>query len=535
MFIRDIRSNKKVLFRALREWEWSVVGICAIAIFAVLITGAPNGPQQAQALSAPLDADFAFTPVPVSNDAFCKDSDRGDITTTGVTTIVDFDNNVSTRVDTCEADGQTVVESSCSANRSVTFKQKCAYGCLGGRCLKAEERNTVYVAINVDTENSPTGDQSYNARISLKEYEPGSYLDQAMSETVRLASLDSFGTPIKFTWYQLAYETYCFTTPSDCLLVHNQMERFKDSIKRWDDGLAWHYHSAEWYSYYGSNETGGRSTFWNQVLTFNGKQYMHGTDVGLAEKFLSMQVLEKSYYPAMLRIGWAWMNNDLSRWIDGIIPYDYVSNAPLTRPLPTRDPIGNVYDWSRAPQDWSFYHPSTTDYQVAGDMKHYIFRCMPDKKDFPEAFANAQAGKPSLVCVYTHTYNDPKNILTSSQMQDFQMAYPGTKFAYVNGLEGVKKIIGYRDDVAPTVTVQQPWEKFFTVLSNEPLFAAPYAAVQTTDGSYIRVRAEKDQATFTPEGLLAWTFDLTNVPFQKVKFGGTDIPGNAFVTPEYHP
>lgn len=513
-----------------------MVSICAIAILTVFITGAPTGPHQAQALTAPRSADFAFTPVPATEDVYCKDSDRGDITNTGVTTIVDFDNRVSSRVDKCDADGQTVIESTCSANHSITFKQKCAYGCTGGRCLKPEERNIVYVVVNIDTENTSLGDQSYNPKISLQEYKPGGFVDQTMSEANRLGNVDSFGTPMKLTWYQLAYEMYCHSQPADCLLVHNQMEKFKEPMKRWDDGMAWHYHSAEWYSYYGPSvtEPSRQSTYWSQIFTFNGTQYMHGTDVGLAEKFLSMQVLEKSFYPALVRFGWTWMNNDISKWLDGVIPYDYISIAPLSSPIRPQDPIANVYDWSRAPQGWTFYHPSTTDYQVAGDMKHYIFPCTSRSQIFL-AFMNAQAGKPSLTCVYTHAHNDPTYTMNNLRLQPWQAAFPGTKFAYVNGLEGVKKIIGYQDDVAPTVTVQQPWANFYTVLSNEPLFAAPYAAVQTTDGSYIRVHAETDQATWTRDGLLSWSYDLTNIPYQKVKFGGTDIPGNAFVTAEYRP
>ncbi len=400
---------------------------------------------------------------------------------------------------------------------------------------------TVYVAFTIDTEPRNPSTTVYSQNLDLRDYQPGGTVDQLMQSTFRSTYRDSTGHPVVFSWFQLAQELQCASTAHDCSVINAQMQPFQQRAQALGDLYGWHYHHADW-----TDLDNDGVHYWNQLQTFNGTTYGDGTDIQVAERIVAQLIYEKGTYPGPFRTGWTWENNDMSNWLDDITPFDFSSISPLNSspgtPPPTKDgtstsvvePLFNVFDWTYAPTQWTYYHPSATNYQIPGNLKRYVFRSANDETEWDRAFTNAAAGQDQLVVVYAHSYNTMS--LFQSYLNGIQQVaanHPGVPFRYVTANDGARKMIFNKnfDTQAPTSTVTQ-LGNLITVAVSEPLFTFPYGALYI-NGDYQRVRPTQ-VAPIVSNGTYSWTYDLSSFAAAADHFGfrigGVDPSGNTFTT-----
>ena len=387
----------------------------------------------------------------------------------------------------------------------------------------------VYVVHAVDTEcrflvrNYHQTERS----IDTSNFFPPGNVDRAMGREFRDANRDSFGKSIRYSWFLMISEIY-FHTPKDPGLVYRFMDRFAERAEHYGDIYGLHYHHADFNDYNDDTDSS-----WCQLLSLDSSRSLHGTDIELAEKMIAYLLLEHEFYPVLCRAGWTWEDTDLSNWLDDIVPFDFTNAAPAVREATGDDGFSSVYDWSRAPADWSWYHPAADDYQTAGDSKRAMFRCAVSTDDFEAAFRQAAGGDTLMIAYYVHSFTPLQKYPTTDTLAALAAAYPSVRFRFVNALEGARLMLGLEDTRPPVTGLLRQGDRV-TVLADEPLFAFPFGAIVTGDGEYRRVRPMREAPELL-SGTYRWTFDLSGLDYVEFIAGGTDPAGNAFVTGRLRP
>lgn len=488
------------------------------------------GIETAEQKSMPVQPQVVIDPI-----LFCQDTDNASIMVTGITSVADQTTGVITsNVDYCE-NSATLIEYSCSATLSksqlTSARVTCPYGCLNGRCLKQSDRGVVYISTAIDTEAKAVNPSSATPTLSISDFQAGGEVEKMMGSDFRNQYIDSFGGKIKISWFLQTQEMFCHTIPANCTVVNDLMKTYGPQIASNGDYIAWHSHFDDYASHIYPKP------WWDQITTFNGTQYTHGTDQQLMEKALATIMIDQKVFPSIYKSGWAWENTDVSNWLENVMPYDYSNISPIKN-LYSYDPYENMYDWSRASQAWTPYHPSTTDYQVAGSMKRSIFRCIPSSGSplVIYAFQQAVSNGMTSACFTTHSFSQPtKNLTYAADIKAAQNAYPTIKYKYVTSLEAAQAMQGYNDTTPPTLFITNAG-KAFLISSDEPIFGYPYAAVKTKDGQYIRVQPMSATAKAVPDdGEFHWVFNLENVSYAQVVFGASDYAGNTFLSDVFTP
>jgi hypothetical protein len=347
---------------------------------------------------------------------------------------------------------------------------------------------------------------------------------------------DSEGHRVEFTWFALTHESYLFSDRKSATVVFEQLDRYAQQMKFLGDAVGWHYHNADWNNPHDTTDNAG---CWKQFITFDGSDYMHGSDIALAEGMLARLIIDKRVYPSVYRSGWTWESAEFSRWLDDVVPFDFSNAAPLTSLMPrsVRDTSGGAYDWMRAPSDWSYYHPDSSDYQKAGKLKRTIFRCFPGHRaidlNFSMAFKKAKSGENVLVAAYAHSFDDLAQFcrITTSTLRNTSQAFPEVRYEFVTALEGVKRVRGLENEKPPRIRMRRIGNEF-VVISNKPLYCFPYGAARDASGAYFRVRPTSVNPDRSRRDY-RWTFDLSRMNFVEFAAACVDVAGNVVLTPKY--
>ena len=372
---------------------------------------------------------------------------------------------------------------------------------------------TVYVDFTIDTEPRDPSTTISSQDLNLRDYAPGGLVDQLLQPSFRQQFLDRDGHPIVFSWFLLVQQLQCASTSGDCSAIHAAMAPYRQRAEALGDMYGWHFHHTDWTDL---NQDG--VSYWNQLKTFNGTQYGSGTDIQDAERVVAQLIFDKGVYPGPFRTGWSWENTDISNWLDDITPFDFSNLSPLYAdtgsPPPTKEaagiePLFNIFDWSKASTEFTFYHPSSSDYQLPGDLKRYLFRTSDDSNEWNKAFLAAERGQDQLITLVLHSFN-PKSLYVEylTYLQNVAANHPNVKFQYVTALEGAQKMaFGKIPVAAPTATSSESGH-IVTITTDEPLFTFPYGALYI-DGDYERIRPIDTLADVSVPGRYSWSFDLT--------------------------
>jgi uncharacterized repeat protein (TIGR01451 family) len=281
-------------------------------------------------------------------------------------------------------------------------------------------------------------------------------ISRVMDWDFRTTHTDSYGNPFKMSWFmemdnffnQGQYED---GTPFDYLTLYNlMMDNWGEEVEGWGDEIAYHHHFMHW-----------DGSSWVKTTDLSGYDWHN--------EALDYMVLDGGFFPTSFRSGWLWTSNAAQAWIERWMPIDY-SNRP------------GFGSWGGAPTGWFPYHPSTSDYQVQGDMDHWIARCDDGSSQdmVNSAFAEAQSsGGPVIYCWYAHKRDDMRGRIANAQgyLEAAEQAY-GVPFQYATAKEAMQAIAGCTDTTPPVLSIAEG-EGAYTITSDEPLWGdAPYVAAK---------------------------------------------------------
>lgn len=393
-------------------------------------------------------------------------------------------------------------------------------------CRVLFSQGSVYLVLGSDTAIWEGMDVArYYCTYALSLYtDPTRNAARVMDPAFRLPLRDSYGTPVKFTWWMMAGNIFRYATntnvPDPNIMTLHLMKKYQgESIRAWGDELTLHYHTFTWTDY----DRDG-IYYWNQALSF--AETSDDFDVTLAG-----MLLDEETFPVSFRSGWHAMDNGWQQRLDTLLPYSLHNDWPARRTDLT-EPLDNTYDWSRAPSAFVPFHPSPTDYQVPGSCRGWNVRSKymssADSAFMRTIFAAAAAGTNQVVCLWAHLpetdFLDNVRKVDSSAHKVAPL-FPGVQFRYCTAVEAMQRWRGTADTVQPQLTfveIPEGSRLRWAVTSNEPLFqTAPFVAARNKYGEYLVLPCH-------PTGNQAWetTVALERADLAKAAVAATDTAGN---------
>jgi hypothetical protein len=355
---------------------------------------------------------------------------------------------------------------------------------------------------------------------------PGSPAFQVMDPAWRDQYKDSFGQPVKFTWWLMGGNIYRDASnnnfPFNNTMVPYLMKKYHgDAIRQFGDELSLHYHTFLWSDY-----TGSGTYYWNQSMTF--QECRNDFDYTLAQ-----YLLEEEIFPVSFRSGWHFMDNNWQTYLNDLTPYCMHNNWPAYQPWYFYEPIGNVQNWWRATPNFIPFHPATNDYQLPGNGRGWDLRSIKmqamAQSDMDSIFQNAANGVDQIACIWDHL---PEDFVDNFEMIDAmahasESNFPGVQFHYCTAIEGMRRWRGLTNQTPPRIDVTETPDGpnvILTIQSSAPLFQPrPFVAMRDVNRQFSNVTA-----LCVASGPQTWTITLPCPRNQLAKVGvaATDTAGN---------
>ena len=272
-----------------------------------------------------------------------------------------------------------------------------------------------------------------------------------------------------------------------------------------NDIIQWHYHPLPYTGHYNAS----------------GTAYLNSNNIW---EILCKKIIERNWFPCAFRPGFHTERPDSHWFLEQWIPFDFGNQSVLGVTTDQPDLSGGRYgDWRRAPSDWSIYHPSHDDYQIPGNCKRWIARCLNIEarlrvltdQDILSAFKRAESGPDTLLAMTNHDFRDMVSETTHviNRIKNFIPQFPNVRVRSINAIEAIRLTLNLpksRPDLSFEMETLSPVKMKLHVVANGEIFGSqPFLALKTRDGKYI-------WENFDMEGYNHWsfTFDENHIPPQ---------------------
>ncbi len=331
-------------------------------------------------------------------------------------------------------------------------------------------------------------------------------LEEACSEEFRNKLLDSDNNGWVYNWFCLDHVGYDGDNPRKRDLGHHKVFDFYNTIynNNKNDNIQWHYHP----------------------LTATGNAHLCGTaylNSNNIWEILSRKIIDRLWFPSAFRPGFHTERPDSNWFLEQWIPFDYANQSVRDRDKGQVDlEHGRLGDWRNAPKDWIIYHPSHDNYQIVGNSRRWIARCLNlnsrirelRSQDIEDAFIRASEGKKTLLSFTNHDWRDIRFEIDEVREKIYKVSkkYPTIKFYFSNSIEGIRNCLNLVPKKSNLSCIiednKNNKSKTLKVRSQYPLFGPqPYLAIKRKDGKYF-------WENFDFQGYNYWsfTFDFQHFP-----------------------
>lgn len=312
-------------------------------------------------------------------------------------------------------------------------------------------------------------------------------LEECLSSAYRNAVPDSFGGGWVYNWFCVDHVDYDSNPRRRDMGYHNVFDHYRALLRGLEspeDGLHFHYHPHPF-----SREAHRCGTHW------------WAASDSLSQT-LSRRVIDRGWFPAAHRPGFHVIRPESHWFLEQFIPFDFSSQAmrPDEDAGAAADLEGGRHgDWRRAPAVWQPYHPAHDDYQVPGDCRRWIARCLNigtryrllAERDVRQAFAEAREGKPVVLAVTNHDFRDMRPDIDAVRDLVSRVAaeFPGVPFRYSEAVQAMRSALELPAEPACELDLELhaagESKHIVTVRSATPTFGPqPWLALKTTAGTY---------------------------------------------------
>jgi hypothetical protein len=160
---------------------------------------------------------------------------------------------------------------------------------------------------------------------------------------------------------------------------------------------------------------------------------------------------------------------------------------------------GRLGDWRRAPAVWQPYHPAHDDYQVPGDCRRWVARCLNvgtryrllAERDVRQAFTEARDGKPVVLAVTNHDFRDMRPDIDGVRdlLRRVAADFPGVPYRYSEAAQAMRDALDLPAqppcELDLTLRAAGDGKHVVEVRSATPAFGPqPWLALKTSAGTY---------------------------------------------------
>ena len=400
---------------------------------------------------------------------------------------------------------------------------------LGSDALTAPDssharKGIVYVVLAVDTETFHVSGIGKEVELDLSNFLPDTskIIARVMSPEWRANFTDSFGGHPKFTWFVVTSELICHA--AGCLAVFDAMQNFSNDVKQFGDEIGWHYHHTDWHE---CVSAGKSDSSWIQLVSFDGTTYADGADVELCENVMNQLIADRGFFPVSFRAGWVWENNEFSRWLENVIPFDLSSSPPLkTLSNDSTRCRANESDWSRAPIALVPYHPDMADYQSRGEMKRLVSRSLLKNLTTNELrmlSAFADSGSDAILSIPIHSYSNLRFAFGQKlETVIAQLSRNGTSFKFATCAEAFQPFVGSVPSKQLKLELHQKDGTIVIKANTETFSTQLYVVVRNSSGMLKRAIPRKT-------GERTWALDLAGLDAMEIYVAGSTLAGESLV------
>ncbi|HBE43228.1 MAG TPA: hypothetical protein DDW27_18910 [Bacteroidales bacterium] len=331
----------------------------------------------------------------------------------------------------------------------------------------------------------------------------GNMLERIGSREYRNMLPDSFGGGWIYNWHCVDHIGYEDNPRRRDIGIHNIFDYYAEFIRRTNapDAIHWHFHP----------------THHRCIANLNVNTWLRDDKFF---KILARRVIERNWFPSVNRAGYHTERPD-SHWVlEQWIPFD-LSNQAFAGDDGQMDVSGGRFgDWRRAPDDWSIYQPHHDDYQIPGNCRRYIARCLNvgtrmrniNEAEVRKAFLHARENGNTLMAFTNHDFREMSNDIgyVRALLKKVSPEFPDVKYKFAEAIESFNKVIFGNYEIPESRLfninlTENPdiGNHILKVASNRPIFGPqPFLAIETRDGNFftdnfdIQVANQKWSYTF---------------------------------------
>jgi len=350
-------------------------------------------------------------------------------------------------------------------------------------------------------------------------------LADALSLDFRSKLPDSRGNGWVYNWFCMDHVDYEVNPRRRDIGYHNIFDHYLEVLKEAgskQDGIHFHYHPHAFLKH-----AHLCATHW------------WASSDSLYQVFCR-RIIDRLWFPCCNRPGFQ-VNRPDSHWfLEQFVPFDYASLA-MQEQEEESDQFdfsqGRSGDWRRAPRSWEPYHPSHDDYQVPGNCRRWIARCLNigsrlynlGEEDVRQAFEEARVGKPVIMSFANHDFRDirPDVDEVRGMLERVSVEYPDVEFLYCEAVDAMRKALRLpsMDFCRLKLDLTGPDNTHvLTVQTEVPAFGPqPFLAIKTVTQTY-----HHDNFDFQiPNHRWTYVFDSETLPLRAVEKIGVAV-NNAF-------
>lgn len=332
-------------------------------------------------------------------------------------------------------------------------------------------------------------------------------LDEITSSEYRAKLPDSDGGSWVYNWHCLDFVGFNTNPRRRDAGYHKVFDHYRDVIRRTNapDGLHFHHHPIP---FSGEGHHSTTHYFSHSPIVF---------------QILARRVIDRQWFPCVNRPGFHTTRPD-SHWLmEQFIPFDYANQATDSDDSAQKDlPAGRFGDWRRAPRHWRPYHPDHDDYQIEGECRRWIGRCLNigsrvrvlTDADTRSAFAEARAGSPVILSFTHHDFRDMRPAIEQvrKQIEDAAAQFPDVRFKYCEGREAMRLALSLPSTGPVNFSVSLNDGRLAVEADSAIYGPQPFLALKTRDGRYFH-----DNFDFqTPFRSWSYHLDEQSIPAEHV-------------------
>ena len=333
----------------------------------------------------------------------------------------------------------------------------------------------------------------------------------ACGTTFRNKMKDSKGNGWVYNWFCCDFVNFENNPRRRCMGYHNIFDYYKRLVENLfpQDTIHFHFHPHPII-----NDAHISATYWFRDNSL--------------EQILCRRIIDRNWFPVCNRPGFQ-VNRPDSHWfLEQYIPFDY-SNMAMAENDDDKKQYdfsgGRSGDWRRAPQNWHPYHPSHDDYQIPGNCRRWITRCLNigtrsyliDEKEIKKAF---QTQKNQILSFTNHDFRDIRKDVKHfrKMLKEAIKEYPRVDFEFTDPLTAMRKTLHlkpYSNKTKFSIDFEEhTYSVTVNIRTNNPVFGPqPYFAIKTKTGQYYH-----DNLDFQiPFQSWSYTFDRETLPYDSIE------------------